>query len=120
MSKTKAFGYIKASGTEENREEKQIAAIKKYANARDIEIVRFYQDKETTRENCTLSKLLLDLEGNDQGIKMVLVEKLDQLAQDLTVQAAIMWDLKSQGFQVVCAVEDNVWKFWGKTPGCSN
>ena len=48
MSKTKPIGYIKLSGTEDNWGEKQKEIMKKYASARDIEIVRFYQDNGIT------------------------------------------------------------------------
>ena len=123
MSKAKAFGYIKVSGTEDQKAEKQKEAIERFASERDIEIVRIYQDNGWTRtilENSTLATLLLDLEENDQGIKMVMVEKLDQLAQDLTVQAAIMCELKLQGFQVVSALEESLWNFLDQPPGCSN
>jgi hypothetical protein len=39
-----------------------------------------------------------------------LVEKMDQLAQDLTVQSAIIWELRSQGFEVISLLEESVWK----------
>lgn len=112
MSKVKAYGYIKFSEEENNSEERQKDAIRRYADARDIEIVRFYQEKGITQyvfEKLALSEVLLDLEDNDQGIRTLLVEKMDQLAQDLTVQLSIIWELKSQGFEVISALEDNVW-----------
>jgi DNA invertase Pin-like site-specific DNA recombinase len=74
--------------------------------------VRFYQDKGITQdffEKLAFSELLLDLEGNDQGIRTLLVEKMDQLAQDLTVQSAVICDLRSQGFEVISATEGSVW-----------
>jgi DNA invertase Pin-like site-specific DNA recombinase len=57
MSRVKAYGYIKSSGTEENSEEKQKDAIKRFADAWDIEI----------------------------------------------------WELRSQGFEVISALEESVW-----------
>jgi DNA invertase Pin-like site-specific DNA recombinase len=113
MSRAKAYGYINFSGTKNNSEEKQKGAINRFADARDIEIVRFYQEKGVTQnvfEKSPLSELLLDFEDNDQGIRTVLVEKMDQLAQDLTVQSAIIWELRSQGFEVISLLEESVWK----------
>jgi DNA invertase Pin-like site-specific DNA recombinase len=112
MSRVKAYGYIKLSGRENNSEEKQKDVMMRFANNRNIEIVRFYQDQEMTHNafgTLALSELLLDLEDNDQGIRTLLVEKLDQLAEDLTVQSAILWDLRSQGYEVISALEDSVW-----------
>ena len=112
MSKVKAYGYISFSGKEYNSEEKQKDTIRRYADARDIEIVKFYQDKNITPdffEKVAFSELLLDLEGNDQGIRTLLVEKMDQLAQDLAVQSAIVCDLRSQGFELISALEGRVW-----------
>lgn len=60
-------------------------------------------------ERSTLTELLLNLEGNDQGISAVLVEKLDQMAHDFTVQAAIVCQLKSQGIHVISALEGILW-----------
>ena len=111
MSRFKAYGYINFSETEKNSEEKQKDTIRRYADARDIEIVKFYQDKGPAQEffeKLALSELLLDLEGNDQGIRTLLVEKMDQLAQDLAVQSAITCDLRSQGFEVISALEGSV------------
>lgn len=112
MSRIKAYGYINHSEIEKDSEEKQKDTIRQYADARDIEIVRFYQDKGMTKdsfEKLALSELFLDLEGNNQGIRTLLVEKMDQLAQDLAVQSAIICDLRSQGFEVISALEGSVW-----------
>jgi DNA invertase Pin-like site-specific DNA recombinase len=112
MSRVKAYGYINFSETDKNSEEKQKDTIRQYADARDIEIVRFYQDKGITQEffeKLALAELLLDLEGNDQGIRTLLVEKMDQLAQDLVVQSAITCDLRSQGIEVISVLEGTVW-----------
>ena len=112
MSRIKAYGYINLSETDKYSEEKQKDTIKRYADARDIEIVRFYQDKGIRQDffkKLALSEVLLDLEGNDQGIRTLVVEKMDQLAQDLAVQSAIICDLRSQGFEVISAREGSVW-----------
>ena len=112
MSRVKAFAYIKTPGNEDTCPERQKEAINRYANAQNIEIVRFYQDDDVLRgisEKSALTELLLSLEGNDQGITAVLVEKLDQLARDLSVQAAIVCQLKSEGVRVISAMEGSLW-----------
>ena len=112
MSGFKAYGYIKLLKAGSDCEEKQRDAINRFANTRGIEVVRFYREngiRQNIFEKLALSELLLDLEDNDQGIRTVLVEKMDQLAQDLTVQSAIIWELRSQGFEVISALEDNVY-----------
>jgi len=112
MSKVKAFAYIKAPARGNTCLEKQKEAINRYAHTENIEIVRFYQDDDVPcgiSEKSALTELLLNLEGNDQGITAVLVEKLDQLARDLSVQAAIVYQLKSEGVRVISAVEGSLW-----------
>jgi DNA invertase Pin-like site-specific DNA recombinase len=108
MSRLKAYGYIKLLEAENNCEEKQKDAIKGFAEDRDIEVVRFYRENEISQsvfQKLALSELLLDLEDNDEGIRTLLVEKMDQLAKDLTVQSSIIWELRSQGFEVISALE---------------
>jgi DNA invertase Pin-like site-specific DNA recombinase len=112
MSKVKAFGYLKLSGMGSNGREQKEVAMKRWADAKQIEIVKFYEEKERSQDvfsKFALSTLLTDLEDNNQGIKTLVVEKLDQLAQDLTVQSVIIWDLRSQGFEVVSALEGRLW-----------
>ena len=112
MLKVKAFGYLKRLGSGNNGEEEEKDTITRYADVQDIEIVKFYQEKEMARNFCekfAFSALLFDLENNDQGIKTLFVAKLDHLAQDLTVQSAIIWELRTQGFDVVSAREGSLW-----------
>lgn len=113
MPKVKAYGYINSLETENNTQEKQEHAIKRYATARNIEIVRFYQESLSARNTLrppALSELLLDLEDNDYGIRTLLVERLDRLARDLTVQSAIVSELRSQGFEVISALEGSLYR----------
>ena len=112
MSRVKAYGYINSSGTENGANEKQELTIRRYATAQNIKIMRFYREDLTNRNSpveSAFSKLLLDLEGNDQGINILLVENLDHLAQDLTVQSALIWELRSQGCEVISALEGSLY-----------
>lgn len=50
MSKVKAFGYLKLSGMGSNGREQKEVAMKRWADAKEIEIVKFYEEKERSQD----------------------------------------------------------------------
>jgi len=108
---TKAFGYVRVSGkgqVDGDGFARQEAAIRSYAKANGIDLVRIYREEGvsgTTEVRPALADMLVSLEQNGHGIKLVIIEKLDRLARDLMVQEAIVHDLRKGGFSLVSALE---------------
>lgn len=108
---TKAFGYVRVSGkgqVEGDGFARQEAAIRSYAKAHGVEVVSIYREEGvsgTTEVRPALADMLVSLEQNGHGIKLVIIEKLDRLARDLMVQEAIVHDLRKGGFRLVSALE---------------
>lgn len=107
----KAFGYIRVSGkgqVDGDGFARQEAAIRSYAKAHGIEVVSIYREEGvsgTTEVRPALADMLVSLEQNGHGIKLVIIEKLDRLARDIMVQEAIIRDFKRSGFSLVSALE---------------
>src|SRR5215469_2260549 len=97
---TKAFSYLRVSGRgqiEGDGFDRQTEAIRKYAAGHGIEIVEVFREEGVsgTKEmddRPALAGLLAALEEN--GIRTVLIEKLDRLARDLMVQETIIADMQ--------------------------
>jgi len=115
MDTTKrAFAYLRVSGrgqVDGDGFPRQKAAIKAYAEAHSIRIARFFQEEgvsgKTDLENRpALTELITALHAN--GIRIVLVEKLDRLARDLMVQETIIADLRKNGFELVSVAEPDL------------
>lgn len=110
----KAFAYLRVSGKgqlEGDGFDRQLAAIKKYADAHGIRIVKVFREEgvsgKTDLENRpALQELLAALHSN--GTRLVLVEKLDRLARFLTVQESILKDFQSKGFELVSVTEPDL------------
>jgi DNA invertase Pin-like site-specific DNA recombinase len=115
MNLKSCFGYIRVSSLGQGAEDKdglvrQREAIKKFAAAHGLRIVRWFEDKisgKTDLENRpALGALRTAL--NEDGVKLVLIEKLDRLARDLMVQEAIVADFKQHGFTLMSALEPDL------------
>lgn len=107
----KAFGYLRVSSqgqVDGDGFARQEAAIRSYATAHDIELVRIYREEGvsgTVEVRPALADMMLSLEKNGHGVKLVIIEKLDRLARDLMVQEAIVHDLTDGGFRLESALE---------------
>lgn len=107
-----AFGYLRVSGKSQVEGDgfpRQCDAITKYAAAHDIKIVRLFEEKGvsgTLADRPALQAMLVALLSN--GVKTILIEKLDRLARDLMVQEAIIKDLKKQGFTLISVAEPDL------------
>jgi DNA invertase Pin-like site-specific DNA recombinase len=111
---TKAHAYLRVSGkgqVEGDGFTRQLKAIKEYAAAHDIKIVNVYREEGVsgTKESAdrpAWSELMTALHSN--GVKIVIVEKLDRLARDLMVQETIVADLRKYGFELVSVAEPDL------------
>ncbi len=110
----KAFAYLRVSGKgqiEGDGFTRQLEAIKRYASAHDIKIARVFREEgiSGTKElenRPALLDLMTALHSN--GVKLVLVEKLDRLARDLMIQETIIGDLRKNGFGLVSVAEPDL------------
>jgi DNA invertase Pin-like site-specific DNA recombinase len=90
---------------------RQLAAIRKYAEAHGAKIVRVFREEGVsgTKElenRPALLDLMTALHSN--GTKLVMVEELDRLARDLMIQETIIGDLRKSGFELISVAEPDL------------
>jgi DNA invertase Pin-like site-specific DNA recombinase len=111
---TKAHAYLRVSGKgqiEGDGFPRQLKAIREYAAAHDVKIVNVYREAGVsgTKESAdrpAWSELMTALHSN--GVKVVIVERLDRLARDLMVQETVVADLRKHGFELVSVAEPDL------------
>jgi DNA invertase Pin-like site-specific DNA recombinase len=112
----KAFAYLRVSGKGQAMDgrdgfPRQLAKIKEYAGAHDIEIVRSFEERgvpgATELEHRPVLMDLLEALTAD-GVKLVLIEKLDRLARDIMVQESIIRSFQKDGFELVSVMEPDL------------
>ena len=111
---TKAHAYLRVSGkgqVEGDGFTRQLKAIREYAASHDIKIVNVYQEEGVSgpmesANRPAWSELMTALHSN--GVRVVLIEKLDRLARDLMVQETIIGDLRKHGFELVSVAEPDL------------
>lgn len=111
---TKAFAYLRVSGKGQVDGDgfvRQQEAIKNYAATHDLKIVRTFREEgisgtKDLENRPALQSLLLALYSN--GVRTVVIERLDRLARDLMVQETIIGDLRKKDFEVVSATEPDL------------
>jgi DNA invertase Pin-like site-specific DNA recombinase len=111
---TKAFAYLRVSGKDQVQGDgftRQIKAIQNYAAAHDITIVRVFREEGVSGTVETMDRpawgaMIQALHSN--GVKTILVEKLDRLARDLMVQEAAIADLQRSGFTLISTEEPDL------------
>jgi DNA invertase Pin-like site-specific DNA recombinase len=107
----KAFGYLRVSGKGQIDGDgfiRQEKTIEKYAKDNGIEVYHIYRDEGvsgTLMNRPALIEMLVDLEENGNGVKTVIVEKMDRLARDLLIQETIISDFREKGISLISAVE---------------
>lgn len=110
----KAYGYIRVSGKGQvsgDGFDRQIKAINDYAKANGFEIVHIYQEdgvSGTLQDRPSLTDMLLDLEEKGQGIKTVIIERIDRLARELMIQENILHDMGKHGVSVLSATDGDL------------
>jgi DNA invertase Pin-like site-specific DNA recombinase len=83
--------------------ERQLVAVRAYTQANGIKIAKIFREEGVSgtkdlANRPALQELLTALHSN--GVRLVLVEKLDRLARDLMIQESIIADLGRYGFEV--------------------
>lgn len=110
----KAFAYLRVSGkgqVDGDGFTRQLTTIKKYADANGIKVARVFREEgiSGTKElenRPALMDLVTALHSN--GVKLVLVEKLDRIARDLMIQETIIGDLRKNGFELISVMEPDL------------
>jgi site-specific DNA recombinase len=111
---TKAFGYVRVSGDSQIDGDgfpRQVAAIRAYAKQHDIRIVKVFREEGVTgtrdsAERPAWSEMMLALLSN--GVKTIIIERLDRLARELMVQEKTIADLQKDGFTLVSVYEPDL------------
>lgn len=114
QSTTKAFVYLRVSGMAQiygDGFERQLLTCQDYADSHDIEIVEVFREEGVSGTTeidgrKALPAMLAALEGN--GVKTVLIEKMDRLARDLLVQETILLDMQKHGYTLISALEPDL------------
>jgi DNA invertase Pin-like site-specific DNA recombinase len=88
-----------------------LQAIKTYSADHDIKIIQIFREEGVagTKESMdrpAWSAMITALLGN--GVKTIVIEKLDRLARDLMVQEATIADLQKSGFTLVSVAEPDL------------
>lgn len=109
----KCFAYLRVSSlgqTQGDGYDRQLIACETYAAANDYEIVEVFREsitgKSELEDRPALSELFAALEEN--GIKTVMVEKVDRLARDLLVQESIIGDMQKSGYTLISVAEPDL------------
>ena len=111
---TKAFGYLRVSGKGQLKGDgltRQHLAIMGYAKAHDINVVKMYREEGITgtmeaSARPAWAETLVALHSN--GVKIIIVERLDRLARDLMAQEVAIADLQKHGFTLVSVLEPDL------------
>ena len=105
----KAFGYIRVSGkgqVEGDGFARQEAAIRQYAASKGIEVSRIYFEKGVCGEIETMERpafIEMMTELLSDGVRTVIVEKLDRLSRHLITQETCIQDFAKQGLTLCSA-----------------
>jgi len=111
---TKGFLYLRVSGKSQIEGDgfaRQESAIRSYAKAHDIKLVKVFREEGVsgTKQIADRPAFVAMMEAlHSNGVKLVLVESLSRLARDLMVQESIIHDLKRHGFELVSVAEPDL------------
>jgi DNA invertase Pin-like site-specific DNA recombinase len=111
---TKAFAYLRVSGKGQVKGggfTRQLQAIKKYSAEHDIKVVQVYREEgvsgaKESMDRPAWAEMMTALHSN--GVKTIVIEKLDRLARDLMVQEATIADLEKGGFTLISVAEPDL------------
>ena len=110
----RAFGYLRVSGkgqVEGDGFPRQLEAVKKYAAANDIKIVKVYREEGVSgttewEDRPAFAEMMAAMLSD--GTRAVLLERLDRAARDLMVQESIISDFKRKGLEVISVNEPDL------------
>jgi len=111
---TRAYAYLRVSGKgqlEGDGFTRQKTAIQAYARTNGIRVVKWFEEQGVSgtkdlENRPALQDMLIALHGD--GVRLVLIEKLDRLARDLMVQETILGDLRKHEFEIISVAEPDL------------
>jgi DNA invertase Pin-like site-specific DNA recombinase len=110
----KAFAYLRVSGKGQVKGDglpRQIEAVRRYAAANEIKIVRVFEEKGVSgtldgMDRPAWIEMMSCILAN--GIKTILIERLDRLARDLMIQEHIIDDLQRDEVRLISVAEPDL------------
>jgi DNA invertase Pin-like site-specific DNA recombinase len=110
----RAFAYLRVSGkgqVDGDGFTRQLEAIKGYAAGHGLTIAKVYREEGVTGASEGMDRpawveMIGRILGN--GVKTILIEKLDRLARDLMVQEHILTDLQRRGITLISVAEPDL------------
>lgn len=106
----KAFAYTRLSGKGQEAGggvDRQKAAIEKFALDSQIEIAAWFHDTQTGKDEWEHREGWSAMINAMNGVRTILVEKLDRVARVVLVQELIMRDLKKRGIRMLTSAGDD-------------
>jgi DNA invertase Pin-like site-specific DNA recombinase len=111
---TKAFAYLRVSGRGQVAGDgfpRQLAAIQAYTAAQGITIARVYREKGVSGSADGMDRpAWVEMIGCilANGVKTVIIERLDRLARDLMIQEHILQDMQRRGITLISVAEPDL------------
>ena len=111
---TKAYAYLRVSGKGQVKGDgftRQLKEIKNHSAEHDIKILQIFREEGVsgTKESMdrpAWSEMVTALHSN--GVKTIVIEKLDRLARDLMIQEAAIADLQKWDFTLISVAEPDL------------
>ena len=108
----KAFAYVRCSGmgqVDGDSFPRQMETIRKYADENGIEIVKTFEEKGICGKTEWESRPeWVSMIGSMNGVRTILIEKLDRLARGVMVQEHIIEDLGKRKVTLISAMEPDL------------
>lgn len=108
---THAFAYCRCStvtNSEGDTFVRQMKSIKRYAEQNDIEIVRGFEEVIRGTTEWENRPAWVEMMESLNGVRTIVVERLDRLARDLMVQEHIIADLRTREITLVSVAEPDL------------
>lgn len=105
-----AVAYLRVSGKGQEDGDsftRQRAAIERYAAASGITIKDWYQDTQTGKDEWEKRPGWSDMVAKLNGVRVILVEKLDRVARAVLIQELIIRDLAKREVSLITAAGDD-------------
>ena len=114
VEKVPVFVYLRVSGKSQIKGDgwlRQFISCRELARLKNLQIVRIFREKGVSgttelEDRPALSALFAALEEN--GVKTVLIEKVDRLARDLMIQETIIGDMLKNGYTLLSSCEPDL------------
>jgi DNA invertase Pin-like site-specific DNA recombinase len=114
---TPCYCYLRVSGNGQTAADKdgfprQQRAVEKYAADHEYQIVKIFREEgipgAMELEGRPALRELVSSSQQENGPKLVLIERLDRLARDLMIQETIMGDFRRRGIEIVSTLEPDI------------